>query len=218
MVRMRQAIKRVLLDRITGQEVGRYAFSIALGAVVTFGLLFVMQLLIATGRGALSDTASFRITDFVRVERNEVIETKKQKPEKPPEPESPPEMPSPSNADAFDNAMAVSMSAPSLDANISIGGIGFGFSDGEYLPIVKVAPVYPSRALSMSLEGYVIVEFTVTRTGTVRDVSVVESTDTVFERAATEAVLKFKYKPRVIDGEPVEVPGVQNKLTFVIED
>ena len=28
----------------------RYAISIALGAVVTFGLLFLMQLLIATGR------------------------------------------------------------------------------------------------------------------------------------------------------------------------
>ena len=90
----------------------RYAFSIALGAVVTFGLLFLMQILIATGRGALSDTTSFRITDFVRVERNEEIETRKDKPEKPPEPEIPPEIPSPSNADAFDNAMAVSMSAP----------------------------------------------------------------------------------------------------------
>jgi protein TonB len=112
--------------------------------------------------------------------------------------------------------MAVSMSAPSLDAGISIGGVGFGVSDGEYLPIVKVAPVYPSRALSRGLEGYVIVEFTVTRTGTVRDVLVVESTSTLFERAATTAALKFKYKPRVIDGEPVEVPGVRNKITFEI--
>jgi protein TonB len=195
----------------------RYAFSIALGAVVTFGLLFLMQILIATGRGALSDTTSFRITDFVRVERNEEIETRKDKPEKPPEPEIPPEMPSPSNADAFDNAMAVSMSAPSLDANINIGGIGFGVNDGEYLPIVKVAPIYPSRALSRGMEGYVIVEFTVTRTGTVQDVFVVESTSTLFERAATEAALKFKYKPRVIDGEAVEVAGVRNKISFVIE-
>jgi protein TonB len=195
----------------------RYAFSIALGAVVTFGLLFLMQILIATGRGALSDTTSFRITDFVRVERNEVIETRKDKPEKPPEPEIPPDMPLPSNADSIDNAMAVSMSAPSLDANITVGGIGFGASDGEYLPIVKVAPVYPSRALSRSLEGYVIVEFTVTRTGTVQDVFVVESTSTLFEKAATDAALKFKYKPRVIDGEPVEVPGVRNKISFEIQ-
>ncbi len=196
--------------------IARYATSIGLGTAVTFGLLFIMQLLIATGRGALTEASTFRVIDFVRVERNEIIETKKEKPEKPPEPETPPEMPSPSSADNFDNSMAVSMSAPSIDAGISVGGIGFGVSDGEYLPIVKVAPVYPSRALSRGLEGYVIVEFTVTTNGSVRDVSVVESTSTLFERAASEAALKFKYKPRVIDGQPVEVPGVRNKITFEI--
>lgn len=198
--------------------IARYAVSIGLGAGVTFGLLFLMQFLIATGRGALTDSTTFRVTDFVRVERSEVIETKKDKPEKPPEPEQPPEMPTPNQADSFDNSMAVSMSAPVMESNLSVGGVGFGVSDGEYLPIVKVAPVYPSRALSRGLEGYVIVEFTVTRQGTVRDVSVVESTSSLFERAAVEAALKFKYKPRVIDGEPVEVPGVQNKITFEIQD
>jgi protein TonB len=196
----------------------RYAISIGLGASVTFGLLFIMQLLIATGQGALTDATTYRVTDFVRVERNEVVETKQDKPEKPPEPETPPEMPTPNQSDSFDNSMAVSMSAPSMDANLNVGGVGFGISDGEYLPIVKVAPVYPSRALSRGLEGYVIVEFTVTRQGTVKDVSVVESTSSLFERAAMEAALKFKYKPRVIDGEAVEVPGVQNKITFEIQD
>ncbi len=196
--------------------IARYAASIGIGTVVTFGLLFIMQLLIATGQGALTEGGTFRVSDFIRVERNETIETKKEKPEKPPEPETPPELPSPNSADSFDNSMAVSMTAPSLDAGISIGGIGFGVSDGEYLPIVKVAPVYPSRALSRGLEGYVIVEFTVTRTGTTRDVVVIESTSTLFERAASAAALKFKYKPRVIDGEAVEVPGVRNKISFEI--
>ena len=99
---------------------------------------------------------------------------------------------------------------------MNVGGVGFGISDGEYLPIVKVAPVYPARALQRGLEGYVIVAFTVTAAGTTRDASVVESTSTLFERAALEAALKFKYKPRVIDGEAVEVPGVQNKISFEI--
>jgi protein TonB len=31
-------------------------------------------------------------------------------------------------------------------------------------------------------------------------------------------VLKFKYKPRIVDGEPIEVAGVQNKITFQLED
>lgn len=197
--------------------IARYGTAIAIGAAVTFGLLFLMQLMIATGRGALSDNDQFRIVDFVRVERQEIIETKKDKPEKPPEPEQQPDMPNPDNMDNFDSSLAVSMSTPTLSNGINLGGLGFGVSDGEYLPIVKVAPVYPARAASRGLEGYVIVEFVVTRTGTTRDVTVVESTSSLFERAAIDAAFKFKYKPRVIDGEPVEVPGVRNKITFVLE-
>ena len=197
--------------------IARYALSISIGAGVTFGLLFMMQLLIATGANALTDSENFRLGDFVRVERNEIIETKKEAPEKPPEPEDMPEMPAPDMANNFDNAMAVSVSAPVINASMSIGGVGFGITDGEYLPIVKVAPVYPARALNRGLEGYVIVEFTVTENGSTRDAFVVESTSTLFDRAAVEAALKFKYKPRVIDGVPVEVPGVRNRISFAIE-
>jgi protein TonB len=196
--------------------IGRYATAVGVGAGVTFGLLFIMQLLIATGQNALTESENFRLGDFVRVERNEVIETKKEKPEKPPEPEEMPEMPAPDMANNFDNSMAVSVSAPQMSTTMNVGGVGFGISDGEYLPIVKVAPVYPARALQRGLEGYVIVAFTVTAAGTTRDASVVESTSTLFERAALEAALKFKYKPRVIDGQAVEVPGVQNKISFEI--
>ena len=197
--------------------IARYALSISVGAGVTFGLLFMMQLLIATGANALTEGENFRLGDFVRVERNEIIETKKEAPEKPPEPEDMPEMPTPDMANNFDNAMAVSVSAPVISTGMSVGGVGFGITDGEYLPIVKVAPVYPARALNRGLEGYVIVEFTVTENGSTRDAFVVESTSTLFDRAAIEAALKFKYKPRVIDGVPVEVPGVRNRISFAIE-
>ena len=191
---------------------------ITVGAGITFGLLFVMQLLIATGRTAISDDSRHRIVDFVRVERDQHVQTRKEKPEKPPEPEKQPEMPQAnSNDQNFDTSLAVSVATPAIGSNVNVSGVGFGVSDGEYLPIVKVAPVYPARAAARGLEGYVIVEFTVTRTGTTKDVHVVESSSSLFERAAVEAAGKFKYKPRVIDGEPVEVPGVRNKITFVLE-
>jgi len=177
-----------------------------------------MQALIASGRGAITEATNVRILDFVRVERDNRVETKQDKPQKPPEPEKAPDMPSPdSSADFGGEGIAVSMTAPSINAGMGDVGVGFGVSDGEYLPIVKVAPIYPSRAATRGLEGYVIVEFTVTRAGTVKDVTVVESTNSIFERAAVDAAYKFKYKPRVIDGEAVEVPGVRNKITFVLE-
>lgn len=197
--------------------IARYATAIAIGAAVTFGLLFVMQLLIAMGDGGVSDAKRYRIVDFVRVEREQRVETKEERPEKPPEPERPPEMPQNNSLDNMNTGLAVSMASPSLSSNLSIGGVNFGVSDGEYLPIVKVAPVYPARAAARGIEGHVIVEFTVTRTGTTRDITVVESTSTLFDRAAMDAAAKFKYKPRVIDGEAVEVPGVRNKITFVLE-
>lgn len=198
--------------------IARYGVAIAIGASVTFGLLFVMQLMIAHGRGAITDEDRFRIVDFVRVERENVVETKKNKPDKPPEPEDRPDMPSPDNVDSFNSQIAVSMAAPTMSTGLNTGGIDFGISDGEYLPIVKVAPVYPARAASRGLEGYVIVEYTVTRTGATRDPLVIESSSSLFERAALESALKYKYKPRVINGEAVEVPGVRTKITFELEN
>jgi protein TonB len=69
----------------------------------------------------------------------------------------------------------------------------------------------------MRLEGYVIVQFTVTANGSVRDVAVVESSNEVFNQAAVDAALRFRYRPRVINGEAVEVAGVLNRITFVLD-
>jgi len=197
----------------------RIGTAVILAAVITAGLLFTMQALIASGQSALTDSREFQFLDFVRAQRQEMVERKQQKPEKPPKPEEPPpDMPQPQQDAVDPNMQTIAVSAMSASTDMSIGGFGLAVSDGDYLPIVKVAPVYPRRALSRGLEGFVIVEFTVTKTGTVRDPFVVESTSSLFERAALGAVLKFKYKPRVVDGEPIEVAGVQNKITFELED
>jgi protein TonB len=45
-----------------------------------------------------------------------------------------------------------------------------------------------------------------------------QCTSSLFHRASVDAALKFKYKPRVIDGTAVEVPGVQNQFTYAIEE
>ncbi|MGI9264453.1 MAG: energy transducer TonB, partial [Gammaproteobacteria bacterium] len=149
----------------------------------------------------------------------ENVTRKKPKPKKPPTPDQPPpDMPPPQQDAVNPGSQVIGVAPVSTTTDVSIGGFGLAVSDGDYLPIVKVEPVYPRRAMSRGMSGHVIVEFTVTRTGTVRDPIVVESTSSIFERAALAAVLKFKYKPRVVDGEAIEVAGVQNKITFVLED
>ena len=58
-----------------------------------------------------------------------------------------------------------------------------------------------------------------TTSGAIRDPRAVDcQPEGVFESASVKAAEKFKYKPRVIDGQAVEVPGVQNKFTYVIEE
>jgi protein TonB len=199
---------------------GRYAFSIVIGVVVTMSLLFLMQVLIATGKQALTKPRDRAKLEFVRIKRNEALNTEDFTPEKPPKPpETPPETP-PQDMDNIDpSAPTINVAPPTVSADTSIGGPGgMNIAEGDYLPIVRVAPVYPARALSRGLEGYVDMSFTVTTTGTVRDPVVLFSTSSLFERAAIRAVLKFKYKPRVVDGVPVDVPNVKTRITFKIEE
>jgi protein TonB len=199
------------------KQTSRYGAAIAIGAAVTFGLLFVMQYMIASGQNAVGEDGAFRIVDFVRVERNEIIEKKQEKPDKPPEPEQMPDMPEPQTGN-FESSLRIAMVAPPVSMSANISGLGFGVSDGEYLPIVKVQPIYPQRAAARGLEGYVIVEYTVTTTGDTRDVVVIETTSSLFDRAAVDSAMKYKYKPRVIDGTAVEVAGVTTKIIFELQD
>ena len=199
---------------------GRYAFSVVVGSVVTFTLIFVMHLLIEYGEEAISKQRDRHSLEFVRIKRNENLNLEDITPEKPPKPpEVPPEIP-PQDIDQVDpNAPTINIPPPSVNNTVDLGGPGgMNVAEGDYLPIVRVAPVYPARALSRGVEGYVDMSFTVTTTGTVRDPVVIHSTSSLSERAATRAVLKFKYKPRVVDGIPVDVPGVKTRITFKIED
>lgn len=200
--------------------IARYAVSLLTALIVVFSLFYLMQYLIASADRSLDEDEIGRLLEFVRVPEPEVIKPK-EPPKKPPPPDEPPPEPPPPQLDNINpEADSIAVSSVNINAGIDLDKGGFGLAnDGEYLPIVKVRPIYPNRALSRGIEGHVIVEFTVTKQGTTKDVVVVESQPSgVFDRAAVQAAEKFKYKPRVIDGEPIEVPGVQNKITFEIEE
>jgi periplasmic protein TonB len=212
----------------------RFSISTIVGVFVTLALFYLMQYLIQGAENAITDDKVGNLVDFVRVKQEQEVQTKQRKPKKPPPPDEPPPDIPPQNFNvAVDNA-GFSMSNVDLSVNVDVGGGGFGISDGEYLPIVKVSPQYPRRALSRGMAGWVIVEFVVTEQGTVTDPFVVsncgyipnmrspgecvDSPNTVFNNAALKAAVKFKYKPKVIDGQPVETAGVQNKIIFELAD
>lgn len=199
----------------------RLVIGAALGIMVTAGLFWTMSYLIKSTNAKLDESGNSTIVDFVRLKRDESIQRRQLKPEKPQPPESPPPQPPAPQLDSLNpNAEKIAISAVPVETDIEMsGGFSLGVGEGDYLPIVKVAPIYPQRALSQGLEGYCIVSYTVTRQGTIRDPFVIEDqcTNPMFQSTSIQASLKFKYKPRVIDGQAVEVPGVQNKFIYEIE-
>ncbi len=197
----------------------RYLIGVVAGAVVTFVLFLLMQALIKSDKSPFSDAAGGKILEFVRLQEDQELITKQRKPKPPPPPdEPPPDMPKP-EFDSSDVSTGIDIGAVEVNLDLNITGTGGFSSDGEYLPIVKVAPIYPRRAQTRGIEGYVLLEFIVTSTGAVRNAVVIEAKPPgIFDRAAVQAALKFKYKPKVVNGEPVEVAGVRNLIKFELED
>ncbi|MDE0055768.1 MAG: energy transducer TonB [Gammaproteobacteria bacterium] len=196
----------------------RYVVGVAAGLVVTFLLFLLMQALIKSDRSPFSDPGKGQLLDFVRLQEDQELITKKRKPKPPPPPdEPPPDMPKPD----FDSTVSQGVEIGSVNVQVdhNLSGTGGFTADGEYLPIVKVAPIYPRRAQTRGIEGYVLLEFIVTTTGAVREPVVIDAKPPgIFDRAAIQAALKFKYKPKVVNGEPVEVAGVRNLIKFELED
>ena len=100
---------------------------------------------------------------------------------------------------------------------LSTGGERPALLSREYLPLKKVAPVYPEDAKANGVEGFVVVEFDVAEDGTTRSARVVQAEPPgTFDAAALEAAAQFRYRPREMDGEPVVVSGVRNRISFAL--
>jgi len=195
-------------------SIARLISSLAPAALVTLGLLLLMHFLILRNMTEPEETVELKIPEITMPEREIKTEYDTRKPDKPEEVEEPPpDMPEP-EFESPDVQTDISFAPQISTGRAEIQGIGGFSSDGDYLPIVKVAPKYPSRAAARGLEGYCTVEYTVTVTGETRDVKVVDCPDSIFASSSVKAAEKFKYKPKVIDGEPIEVPGVRNRFTF----
>jgi len=85
----------------------------------------------------------------------------------------------------------------------------------DYQPLFKKPPKYPQNALRSGKEGSVLLTFTVDESGFVRNPEIVNSEGgEVFHESALEAAKGFRYAPKFVDGAPVEVTGVLNKIIY----
>jgi TonB family protein len=105
------------------------------------------------------------------------------------------------------NSAEVSSVQHDLDAAFAQQSFMTTLIPASQLTVLKsVQPNYPMRAVNGKIEGWVDVEFTVSETGKVRDVSVRSASNPgVFEDAAVKAVSQWRYKPFLRDAKPVPV-------------
>jgi len=200
----------------------RFPLALLSAVIITFLLYFGMNMLILTTGKEQEDQRSFKIIDTRIPPKQSELDIKDRKPPKPKEPEQPPEPPK------FDQLSSAKPTANATDMNFEFqgakveGGISFeAASDREVLPIVRVEPIYPSRAMSRGIEGYVILEFTVLASGAVDENSIVVlegQPEGMFDSAAIRAVRKWKYRPKIENGQPVPQYGIRTKLTFQLEN
>ncbi len=112
---------------------------------------------------------------------------------------------------------ALTYSPPTI---INTGGGAKGISlnrksDGDARPLVRVNPKYPIGAARDGIEGWVVLAFDINTIGQVVNISVVDSQPKrVFDKAAKQALKKWKYKAKSVDGKAVAQHNFTVQLDF----
>lgn len=193
----------------------RYAISTALALLVTFALFWTMQALISVGYTLLEGGRQLSI-EFVRLRRDTAPEQTKREPPKREKPKQAPPPPQISKSrSTLDPGAGVAAIAPQINPNAALeGGIGGGGgSDRDVVPMVRPEPEYPASAEARGIVGWVTVGFTIAKTGAVKDAVVIASRpERIFDRSALAAIRRWKYNPKIQNGQAVERPGM--KITF----
>lgn len=197
-----------------------------IAAFITVILYLLMHFLISQSTDARDDSDNITI-DFTNVKvPDEVQQRKRVVPKKPPPPKEPPPPPKMNvqQQQQVVNNMPT-LNVPNLDLGVGGDGPFLGAvgqvnmaEEGGVIPIVRIAPQYPRKALMAKIEGWVKVKFTITPSGTVSNPEVVDAKPRrIFDREAIRAILKFKFKPKIVNGQGVEQVATQT-IEFELPD
>ena len=199
----------------------RLAFSLFSGIAIALALFWAMQYMISNNQQGLKKTDNLRMTEFVRFKRDSKIQSKDRLvPEKPKPKERPAQPKIQTHSAQVSKTALPNMDMPNLDIplqNSSFGGsvltglqVGTGKISTNVIPLVRIPPTYPMRAANRRIQGWVRVEFTITKEGTVKDAVVIASKpSSIFNSAALKAIKRWKFKPHIIAGEAYEQRAVQ---------
>ena len=196
-------------------------------AAMALFLFFAMFLLIDSKASVvINEYEAVKVIDFIRPKKNrEYFEEEEELPEKkevleqPPAPEMDMEELTIGSGSDSHRIVAPTPEEPKPDIQITKGfDVLSAPYDTDIIPLVRVQPMYPPSAAQQRIEGWVILEFTVTQSGGIKNPKVVDFYPSdIFNQAALQAIRKWKYKPRIVKGKKISSRGVQIKLTFQLE-
>lgn len=200
----------------------RWAISMVMAAGITLGLFYFMQALIATGDQLDQRVSVVKMVDATMPEIElEVIEEIDK-----PEPiqddtEVVEDIPERQINLSDGPALNIERATVEIDTGLNLENASISATDGDMLPLVAIAPQYPTRAAQRGITGWCLVSFTVDGLGNVVEDSIqVEDAEpaSIFDRSSVRAAARFKFQPRVVDGQGVPVEGVQYVFRYELED
>lgn len=190
-----------------------------IAAIAVAGTLFLFMQYTIQSEGTRPDIQRGERIDFVRVDRDETVrQRERQRPEPPPEPTEPPP---PERMQVEAQQVRPDFRPQIAPMDFSAMGMpmaqftGMGMyqprtGDGDVTPLVVVEPQWPREALLNGIEGWVEITFTIGPDGRVSNARVVNSEPRrTFDRAALRAIERWRFRPRVVDGRPVERQATQ---------
>jgi|TARA_B100001142_G_scaffold303348_1_gene330615 protein TonB len=194
----------------------------AMAGGITLGLFYFMQFLIATGEAFDERISVVKIVDATmpEIELEVIEEIDKPEPIEEVVQEQPEIQERQTNLDSGP-ALNIQRASVELDTGLQLSNASIAATDGDYLPLVAIAPQYPTRAAQRGIQGWCLVSFTVDGLGNVveESIEVVDAEPAnIFDRSSLRAAARFKFQPRVVDGEGVNVDGVQYLFRYQLED
>lgn len=194
---------------------------IVLVAFLINALIFgAIQYMVGNPRMRLDDATNVDIANFIRMTEQSREVRSRRDPKAPQKPQQEQQQQLQQLAQASSGSLSgLAVDIPDVDVDF---GADFGSDIAvarELIPLVRIPAEYPQRALLRGIEGYVILRFVITETGSVVDPEVLRAEPAnMFESSARRAVTRWKYQPQVRDGKPVRVVSMTKIIFELLDD
>ncbi len=195
----------------------RLLIGLPIAGVITVALFLLMRYLILVEYQEQDETETASI-EITRDLRDESVRTKDRKPDRPQEENLPPPPPPPTNLPQDNPELDAGVSGinPDFGTDVSMAGLQAA-ADTTAIPLVRVVN-FPDSCASRGISGWVQVEFDLTAAGLVQNPRLVGSSSSCFERSALRDIQKWKYRPKIRDGAPAPAYGIQQVITYQLQE